>query len=269
VEGSTTGSRGGRVRSLLRRPRVAVPAGVAAFALAVTGGFALAGSSGPSRPPDPVLGPEAVRSAKRAERREARARRGRPVRFAGAGATPRASNPDASAPSPGVQSDAEVRAELRAARAALSDFKRHLSTASLVTGAGARILGDGSAQAPDDAPGVVKRVILAANEIARFPYKWGGGHGAWRDDGYDCSGSVSFALAGAGFLDRPLTSGDFERWGDDGPGEWITIFANQGHVFMVVAGLRFDTSGRGRAGTRWQGAPRSVAGFAIRHPAGF
>jgi cell wall-associated NlpC family hydrolase len=124
---------------------------------------------------------------------------------------------------------------------------------------------DGSAIAPDDAPDIVKRVILAGNAIAKFPYKWGGGHGAWRDNGYDCSGSVSFALAAAGLLDRPLTSGLFTRYGAAGPGDWITIYANDGHVFMIVAGLRFDTSGQGRAGTRWQEAPRTVAGFAVRH----
>ena len=170
------------------------------------------------------------------------------------------------APSPGAPSDAEVRKELREARAALTSFRQYLnSTALLPTGPRARILRDGSATAPDDAPQVVKRVILAANAIAKFPYKWGGGHGAWRDNGYDCSGSVSFALAGAGLLNRPLTSGLFMRYGEAGPGEWITIYASQGHVFMFVAGLRFDTSGQGRAGTRWQQAPRSVGGFAVRH----
>jgi cell wall-associated NlpC family hydrolase len=163
-----------------------------------------------------------------------------------------------------------VRAELREARAELRGFKRHLATAAVLqTGPQAGVLADGSAQAPDDAPQVVKRVILAANEIARFPYKWGGGHGAWRDSGYDCSGSVSFALAGAGLLGRPLTSGAFAGWGDPGQGDWITIFANPGHVFMVVAGLRFDTSGRGRAGTRWQQAPRAVTGYAVRHVPGY
>ena len=105
----------------------------------------------------------------------------------------------------------------------------------------------------------------AGNAIAKFPYKLGGGHGAWRDNGYDCSGSVSFALAAAGLLDRPLTSGLFMRYGAEGPGDWITIYANDGHVFMVVAGLRFDTSGQGRAGTRWQAAARPVGGFAVRH----
>jgi cell wall-associated NlpC family hydrolase len=112
---------------------------------------------------------------------------------------------------------------------------------------------------------VVKRVIMAANEIAKFPYKWGGGHGAWRDNGYDCSGSVSFALAGAGLLDRPLTSGLFMNYGEPGRGRWITIYANSGHMFMVVAGLRFDTSGQGRAGTRWQEEARSTTGLAVRH----
>ena len=115
---------------------------------------------------------------------------------------------------------------------------------------------------------MVKRVILAANQIAKFPYKWGGGHGAWRDNGYDCSGSVSFALAGAGLLGGPLASGAFANWGEPGPGEWITIYTNPGHIFMVVAGLRFDTSGRGRAGTRWQNASRPRAGSWSRHPPG-
>jgi hypothetical protein len=170
------------------------------------------------------------------------------------------------APSPGAPSDAEVRTELREARAALARFRAYLdTTAYLPTGPRARVRPDGSAVAPDDAPDVVKRVILAGNAIAKFPYKWGGGHGAWRDNGYDCSGSVSFALAGAGLLGRPLTSGLFMNYGEPGRGHWITIYANSGHIFMVVAGLRFDTSGQGRAGTRWQADARSTAGFAVRH----
>jgi cell wall-associated NlpC family hydrolase len=109
------------------------------------------------------------------------------------------------APSPGAPSDAEVRTELREARAALAKFRAYLdTTAYLPTGPRARVRADGSAVAPEDAPEVVKRVILAGNAIAKFPYKWGGGHGAWRDNGYDCSGSVSFALAVAGLLDTPL-----------------------------------------------------------------
>jgi hypothetical protein len=219
-----------------------------------------------------VLTPEAAREARSAAGGETRDPRSRPrvVELRGAGAEqPRVADPNADAPSPGAASDAEVRAELRDARAALRSFKQHLSsTAYLQTGPRAKVLGDGTAVAPEDAPDVVKRVILAGNEIARFPYKWGGGHGAWRDTGYDCSGSVSFALAGAGLLDRPLTSGGFIDWGAPGDGEWITIYANYGHIFMVVAGLRFDTSGRGRAGTRWQEAPRSTRGYAVRHAPG-
>ena len=162
-----------------------------------------------------------------------------------------------------------MRAELREARTALRSFRRYLTTtAFLRTGPRARVLPDGTAVAPDDAPEVVRRVILAANQIAKFPHKWGGGHGAWRDNGYDCSGSVSFALAGAGLLRRPLASSGFLDYGAAGPGEWITIYTNPGHIFMVVAGLRFDTSGRGRVGTRWQEPPRSTRGFVARHVPG-
>jgi len=174
------------------------------------------------------------------------------------------------APSPGAQSDLQVRSELRSARKELSSFKRHLSTSTafLPTGPKARVLRDGTAVAPEDAPEPVKRVIQAANAIAKFPYKWGGGHGAWRDDGYDCSGSVSFALAGAGLLRSPLASGGFIDWGKEGPGKWITIYTNPGHMFMVVAGLRFDTSGRGRKGTRWQEGTRGPSGYVVRHQPG-
>ena len=226
-----------------------------------------------AEPSDPVLTPQAAREARAAADREQQARErsnARAVELRGAGApAAEGADPSQDRPSPGAQSDAEVRAELREARAALTDFRGYLtSTAYLPTGPKARVARDGTAVAPEDAPEVVKRVILAANQIAKFPYRWGGGHGAWRDSGYDCSGSVSFALAGAGLLGRPLTSGDFVGFGRAGPGKWITIYTNPGHIFMVVAGLRFDTSGRGRSGTRWQDAPRTTAGFAVRHVPG-
>jgi cell wall-associated NlpC family hydrolase len=217
-----------------------------------------------------VLTPESARVAReRLPEETAASGRARPqvVELEGVGSQGGANgNPRADAPSPGAPTDAEVRAELREARAALANFKKHLdTTAFLPTGKRARVLPDGTAVAPENAPDVVKRVILAGNEIAKFPYKWGGGHGAWRDNGYDCSGSVSFALAGAGLLDSPLTSGGFLNYGRPGPGRWITIYTNHGHVFMVVAGLRFDTSGQGRAGTRWQEESVSTSGYAVRH----
>jgi cell wall-associated NlpC family hydrolase len=217
-----------------------------------------------------VLTPEAAQEARRERREEPRAPSGaRAVELKGAGATAEAGDPTGDAPSPGAPSDTEVRAELKEARAALTSFRRHLDTSAfLVTGPRAKVLPNGSAVAPENAPDAVKRVILAANQIALFPYKWGGGHGAWRDDGYDCSGSVSFALAGAGLLGSPLTSGGFMNYGAPGRGKWITIYTHPGHMFMVVAGLRFDTSGRGRLGTRWQEAPRPVDGFAVRRVPG-
>jgi cell wall-associated NlpC family hydrolase len=227
------------------------------------------GSDRVAEPDEVVLTPEAAREGRAANRDEEpkRKTKAQVVELQGAGADQALEgDPTDDAPSPGAPTDAEVRQELREARAALATFKKHLNTtAFLQTGPRARVLGDGTAVAPENAPDVVKRVILAANEIAKFPYKWGGGHGAWRDNGYDCSGSVSFALAGAGLLNRPLTSGLFMNYGAPGPGRWITIYANSGHIFMVVGGLRFDTSGQGRAGTRWQAEPRSTVGFAVRH----
>jgi cell wall-associated NlpC family hydrolase len=128
----------------------------------------------------------------------------------------------------------------------------------------AEVLKNGVALPPLEAPPQVRAIIEAGNVIARSPYKWGGGHGKWQDNGYDCSGSVSYALAAAGLLDAPLASGPLMRWGKPGKGRWITIYTNPGHMVMVVAGLRFDTSGQGRAGTRWQEGVRSTAGFAVR-----
>jgi len=174
-----------------------------------------------------------------------------------------ARTPDAasvrSAPSPGIPSDAEVRRQLK-------QLERGVDG---VAGGRAVVGRDGMALAPRGAPDAVARVIAGGNEIAKFPYIWGGGHGSFVDNGYDCSGSVSYALAAAGLLKSPLTSGSFASWGEPGPGKWITIAANGGHVYMYVAGLRFDTSGRsGPRGSRWQSAPRSNAGFVLRHPPG-
>jgi peptidoglycan hydrolase-like protein with peptidoglycan-binding domain len=140
----------------------------------------------------------------------------------------------------------------------------------LVLGPGmkATVGSDGLAVAPVLAPPVVQAVIAAGNKIATMPYIYGGGHGKWEDNGYDCSGSVSYALHGAGLLDTAMPSGSFMSWGDAGPGQWITLYANGGHIFMTVAGLRFDTSGRSSAGSRWQTDMRSSSGYSVRHPVG-
>jgi hypothetical protein len=110
-------------------------------------------------------------------------------------------------------------------------------------------------------------VIAAGNRIASLPYRWGGGRASWDDTGYDCSGSVGYALHGGGLLDASATSGDLMSYGEPGPGTWITLYANRDHVYMVVAGVRFDTSGA--RPSRWQLDSRSAAGYAIRHPANF
>jgi len=132
---------------------------------------------------------------------------------------------------------------------------------------------DGLATVPPSAPGRLEALIRGANEVARKPYVYGGGHGRaaneiWIDTAYDCSGSISFALAAAGFIDAPMDSGSLSRWGRPGPGRYVTIYANAGHAFMTVAGLRFDTSGRRERGSRWQDTGRGAGGFVVRHPPG-
>jgi cell wall-associated NlpC family hydrolase len=127
---------------------------------------------------------------------------------------------------------------------------------------------DGRAIAPPSAPPLVKRVIAAANQIRHRPYVWGGGHRSWYSRGYDCSGAVSYALHGASLLDVTMVSGQLASWGEAGPGKWITVYANAQHVFMLVAGLRFDTrSDRpGVSGPRWHRAWVDPHEFVARHP---
>lgn len=128
---------------------------------------------------------------------------------------------------------------------------------------------DGQAKAPIGSPDAVQKVIAAGNQIAKYPYLWGGGHGSFQARGYDCSGSVSYALKGANLVDRTMVSGEFMTYGEPGRGKWITIYSNAGHMFMVVGGMRYDTSFRdGEYGSRWQKAKRSYAGFTVTHPAG-
>jgi cell wall-associated NlpC family hydrolase len=131
------------------------------------------------------------------------------------------------------------------------------------------ILLSGVALAPPDAPEAVKNVINNANMIVGRPYIWGGGHASFYSYGYDCSGSVSYALFGGGLIPRPLTSGELEGWGAPGPGKWITVYASATHTFAEIAGLRWDTVGDEQGtGPRWHLVPNSHDGFVVRHPPG-
>ena len=140
--------------------------------------------------------------------------------------------------------------------------------APLTPGQSAEYISESQASVPSSAPPAIQAAIEAANSIATTPYIWGGGHGSFSSSGYDCSGAVSFALNGGGFLSSPLDSTGLETWGDPGPGQWITVYANSGHAWMVIAGLAFDTVGG--PGPRWHSSPvDSPEGFIARHPPGY
>ncbi len=145
------------------------------------------------------------------------------------------------------------------------------STKPLATTPGAKgKVVHGLAVAPASAPARVKAVIAAANKIAFKPYVYGGGHGSWNSSGYDCSGSVSYALHGGGLLSQTEDSSQLESYGSRGAGRWITIWANSGHVYMYVAGLRFDTGAQSSTGgSRWTASAQSNAGYVERHPTGY
>jgi len=140
--------------------------------------------------------------------------------------------------------------------------------APLNPGESAEVIGESEASAPSAAPQAVKDAISAANSIASTPYLWGGGHGSFESSGYDCSGAVSFALHGGGFLESPLDSTGLSTWGEPGPGKWITVYGNASHAWMVIAGIAFDTVGG--PGPRWHDPwVSSTEGFIARHPAGY
>jgi len=163
---------------------------------------------------------------------------------------------EASLPQP--QSVADVRREL-----AESGMTASTTQATLTPG--------GLAVAPIGAPAAVQEVIAAGNEIARLPYRYGGGHMTYEDTAYDCSGSISYVFAAAHLLSQTVVSGQLEHWGDPGPGKWITVFANAGHTFMYVAGLRFDTVALAQTGSRWSDRPADepdLSTFSVRHPPG-
>ncbi len=164
-------------------------------------------------------------------------------------------------------------------------FGAQVSDGPTAPGSKATVDADGTARAPENAPDEVKKVIWAANKALGTPYVYGGGHKDFSTSGgLDCSGAVSFALNGGNFLDSPLDSSAFGSWGEEGKGEWITVYTNPGHAYLVVAGVRWDTSRAGSYGAReqrrrgrqarssgisWQTASRPSGSFEARHPAGF
>ena len=166
----------------------------------------------------------------------------------------------------GAPSDAEVRAELQQMQAA-ERSARQLQRQRLAAVPGGRSIGGGGAiPIPPNVPEVVQRVIAGANAIADFPYVFGGGHASFVDNAYDCSGSVSYALAAGGLLNAPETSGELESWGASGPGRYITVLANAGHTYMYVDGIMYNTAGRsGVYASRWQVSAADSAGFVVRH----
>jgi cell wall-associated NlpC family hydrolase len=147
-----------------------------------------------------------------------------------------------------------------------AERKRVYTATHPVGGVDSALLLNRTALPPPSAPDPIRQMISAANLIVGQPYVWGGGHASFQSKGYDCSGAVSYALAGAGLLQAPMTSGGFMSYGIPGPGKWLTIYASPTHVYAVVAGLRWDTVGDARgSGPRWHPADAYPAGFVARH----
>jgi cell wall-associated NlpC family hydrolase len=169
----------------------------------------------------------------------------------------------------GAPSDAEVRRELQQMQAVERSAKATQRLQGTAVPGGRSIGGSGAIAIPAAVPEAVQKVIAGANEIADFPYVFGGGHASFVDSAYDCSGSVSYALAAGGLLQAPQTSGELESWGAPGPGRYITVFANAGHTYMYVDGILYDTAGRsGVYASRWQIGAVDNSGFVARHPPG-
>jgi cell wall-associated NlpC family hydrolase len=166
----------------------------------------------------------------------------------------------------GAPSDSEVKAELQQMQAVEQSAKKASHASLTPVPGGESIGGDGTIPIPPNVPEAVQKVVAGANEIADFPYVFGGGHASFIDNAYDCSGSVSYALAAGGLIGRPETSGELESWGVPGPGRYITVFANAGHTYMYVDGILFDTAGRsGVYASRWQVTGVNNSGFVERH----
>jgi cell wall-associated NlpC family hydrolase len=166
----------------------------------------------------------------------------------------------------GAPSNAEIRSELKQMQAVEQSAKQAQHLRLTPVPGGESIGGNGTIPIPTDVPEVVQKVIAGANEIADFPYVYGGGHASFVDNAYDCSGSVSYALAAGGLLSSPETSGQLESWGAPGPGRYITVYANAGHTYMYVDGILYDTAGRsGVYASRWQVEPTDNEGYVVRH----
>jgi cell wall-associated NlpC family hydrolase len=222
------------------------------------------GAQSPSRDSSPTPGPATSTAARPSSNLpQAHPQAIQPVAGAAAPAAPPPGTqagvsvgpPRRSLPQP--SSDAQIRQQLAA-----SGMTASTNQATLTAG--------GLAVAPIGAPAAVQEVIAAGNSIARLPYRYGGGHATYEDTAYDCSGSISYVFAAAHLLDHTVVSGALENWGAAGAGKWITVFANAGHTFMYVAGLRFDTVALAETGSRWsnRSATESLGSFSVRHPVG-
>jgi hypothetical protein len=166
----------------------------------------------------------------------------------------------------GAPSDAEVRSELAQMKAVEQSAKRAQQQQLTPVAGGRSIGGNGTITIPTAVPESVQKVIAGANAIADFPYVFGGGHASFVDNAYDCSGSVSYALAAGGLLAAPETSGELESWGAPGPGRYITVYAAAGHTYMYVDGIMYNTAGRsGVYASRWQVGAADGSGFVVRH----
>jgi peptidoglycan hydrolase-like protein with peptidoglycan-binding domain len=209
---------------------------------------------GLATPVDGQYGPFTTRRVRSWERRSSRAVDGRMAR------------PDARVLR--GQVDRGVKVWTSPASQPADDTASAPATQSAPAGDNATIGPDGRAIAPASAPPEVQATIAAANRIVGKPYKYGGGHGVVEDSGYDCSGSVSYALRGGGLLTSPLDSSLLMTWGKPGAGTWITVYANPNHAYVVIAGLRLDTGGTGDRGPRWSAMSRPSTNFTARHPTG-
>ncbi|HEX3910882.1 MAG TPA: hypothetical protein VHW67_09300 [Solirubrobacteraceae bacterium] len=166
----------------------------------------------------------------------------------------------------GAPSDAEVKHELAQMQAVERTAKQAQQQRLTPVAGGNSVGGNGTIPIPPTVPEAVQRVIAGANAITDFPYVFGGGHGSFVDNAYDCSGSVSYALAAGGLLSAPETSGELESWGAPGPGRYITIEAAAGHVYMYVNGVMYNTAGRsGVYASRWQVKGVDNSGYVTRH----